>query len=679
MLRAFSAAPLGAARFLLLLNRLRQLEFQKERRFMKSAVSARSSRLCTIVLVWVLPLIGTALHAQSLRAVAANSANSAVYDVNFVAGAGGSISVINADQSVHTKIVSLAFLTNQGTLALDVLAADQTRNELLRYPGPLPDEPSAAIVLWEPSRGVAGPNPLGLAGPIAPNGLSLDSAQNLFVVSSTPGASLQASLWVFPRNSAGPLSGGFDLPRLVDSDFGGVQMRELEETVVAFVAVGPIGIDDLLVAAASPASVLVYSAAQIQAVLGGGGEVDPLELISSGEFSGAAPAGLDFWPPDNSLLISTTGGNILRYDPSSGGFLANFATGLGNGKFKVRTGIEFGQPRAIVANRNGGEILKLGPPPSVGANVPLASVTAGVQSPQGLTLTNVGLDDAVDCLEANGGCDGLGGVLTHTVRNTANGVAGTILQDPCIVQRDPRVTGGVCDGSSLNLADVCPGFEAVTIPGHICGSAGDQGAFAVVQAYAPDINLSNGIFVSEAFAEAILPSPVAACPQTLLGWAPVPSIEAPSVAGNEFEEFTGFCRSSGRLGRSGSYFIIAALNLDGLPGATETQKLALFIDQKYARIEQVIASSSIERRFARTLGTCFADSRRHFSRGRYANALGQLIACDSLVATNPGAFTSTAASPNPSGEIRGRTANAYLRIAVNLLHQSPPSDWPPGG
>jgi hypothetical protein len=92
-----------------------------------------------------------------------------------------------------------------------------------------------------------------------------------------------------------------------------------------------------------------------------------------------------FWPADNSLLITTTRGIVYQYDLTH---IANppttFAGPLGNGLFKVKTGVASGLPYAYVANNNGGDILQFG-----GPNNLLATVTSGVQHPQGLAVTNV--------------------------------------------------------------------------------------------------------------------------------------------------------------------------------------------------------------------------------------------------------------------------------------------------
>ena len=51
---------------------------------------------------------------------------------------------------------------------------------------------------------------------------------------------------------------------------------------------------------------------------------------------------MDFWPVDSSLLITTANGTVLRYSFTATSAMRgpDFATGLGNGKFKVKTGVE---------------------------------------------------------------------------------------------------------------------------------------------------------------------------------------------------------------------------------------------------------------------------------------------------------------------------------------------------
>ena len=199
----------------------------------------------------------------------------------------------------------------------------------------------------------------------------------------------------------------------------------------------------------------------------------------------------------------------------------------------------------------------------------------------------------------------------------------------------------------------------------------------MLQTYAPGIQITDGFFASEAFPETILPSPILPCPSTAIAWAPIPSTEAPSVAGNRFDELTGACGSSTTFTRRGSYFLVASLYVDNLPGATTLDKLVQFASSKYGLIDQVMAVAAIQSKTARSLTNCLNQSEKQFGRANYANAAGQLLDCDSIVASNPTAFTSTMFAPNPGGEIRGRIANLYLTINSRILGNAPQADWPP--
>lgn len=619
-----------------------------------------SVRAATFFMLSALSLYATAIHAQALRITAANSSNSAVYDVNF-SGTSGSITTLNTDQSDHVSIRSLVYVRNTTTNTIDLLAADSSRGQLLLYPAGV----GVATVVWDTTQS---------AGPMYPDGLSVDADGNLFVVSSAPGGQ-PAQLWVLPHNDPSR-TGGYGLPRLIDSTFGGLAVQRLAETLVARAPVGTVGLSDLLVLASEPATVLVYSAARIASVIAGSPEIDPSStLISASQFPvGAVPGGLDYWPLDSTMLITTGDGRILRY--AGAVRLPDFASGLGNGEYKVRTGWESGQAFAFVAKNNGGKILKFRD--GGGTNPPVATVTGGVQSPQGLTTTNMAAANAVTCLDSSGGCDVLGGVLKHNIKNLSS-LSGTISEDICIVQTDPRITlYGTCTAHSLPVSQVCAGFGSTVIPDTLCGGAGrTTKGFALIKSSSPPI--AKGALVSnKGDIESVLGATSnLPCPQTVLAWAPTPG-EGTIAEDNAISEITSGCGSTyGNTYADSTWAIGLVLNEGALTG---TGGLVGFASTKYKYLNATINSASIQSSFRRQLLKCVSDSSTKFDRGGYDNyvkAAGQLRTCDLLVAQSEAQFASSVNHPNPSGDVRSRLANLYFTIYYRIANPTttPPASW----
>jgi hypothetical protein len=239
---------------------------------------------------------------------------------------------------------------------------------------------------------------------------------------------------------------------------------------------------DLLVLTNNPSMVLKYAGSNGHGPLAA---TTPSVLLTLP--AGTVPGGLAFWPADNSLLITTARGTILQYHLTPNETPATFAANLGNGQFKIKTGIQTGVPYAYVANNNGGDILQFN-----GAGQLLAPVTSGVQHPQGLALTNAAYAPLTACQnQQTNGCDLLGGrVLTHQVPPTLS-LMGNVLEDVCVVAVDPRLVqpNSSCT-TALPVSTVCAGFSSTTVvPASLCGSSGPSGkGFALVktltQAYA---------------------------------------------------------------------------------------------------------------------------------------------------------------------------------------------------
>lgn len=629
------------------------------------------SPLQAMWLLMSLLFAATAVHAQAIRITAANSSNSLLYDVTFD-GENGFITPLNTDQSTHVAFRSVAFRTNLTTFDLDVIVADGSRGELVLYPA----GSTVSQLIWDATKGVQ--KPAEGAGPVYPDGISLDADGNLFVVTSKPGRSSGIEIWVFRHNPAGPLLGGFDRPRLLDKSFGGRAIESLVETGSITVA-NPFGSPgDLLALAGSPAMLFRYPAARVQSVLQDGGPASPDVVIATSQFPAKTTVGgFDVWPADGTLLVTTNDGRVLRY-AAAAGRLPDFTSGLGNGKYKIKTGLEFGVPIAVVADNNGGDLLKFGAPPASGRNQPLAVVTRGVESPQGLAITNTGVIRAANCL-TSGGCDALGGVLNHQIQGPLT-FSGNLLESVCVLPTDPRITEfGTCTGHTLPVAKYCGGFPDVEIPDHLCGASGATGkGLALINTSSGATPTPTQLVFNEADADNILPASTnLPCPKQTLGWWPK-SNEGSILEGNRMLEVTSGCGSSRGLTRTLSIWGVGlALNEAALKGETSYERIGNFAYAKYISLLESIVAAPIEATFKTTLKACISDSARHFEAGRYANAAGALLPCDTLIAQNPNAFSATAENPNAFGELRGRIANLYLTIDSRMLGNPSLASWPP--
>ena len=108
------------------------------------------------------------------------------------------------------------------------------------------------------------------------------------------------------------------------------------------------------------------------------------------EFPRQEPGYLNLCIRTGNLLITSGEGLILNYLPdgtrlSNGAGFVDFASGLGQGKFKIATGLQNGAFRAFVTDRNGGEVLRF--TVEADGTGTLAGVVADPEFPVGIATT----------------------------------------------------------------------------------------------------------------------------------------------------------------------------------------------------------------------------------------------------------------------------------------------------
>jgi hypothetical protein len=420
------------------------------------------------------------LLAQSLRVTAANSsAPNAIYDVLFNPPG---TTLLNSDGHSKRSLRSVAFVP--GTAGgEDLIAADTAAGTIVRYVAPTgtPTEPS--VLVWSAASNVPGPQ--------HPDGLSVDAAGDLYVTTTQP----KPSLWVLRPSAAAP--GGFQAPLLLDAHFAGHEVDSLVDTLIvpstlsasvtAKLAGNGIRAGDLLLLIADNdfdprdpregVTLFDYSAASISAFLGNPARpiaAPAAALLSrqcpeSAKRNGALPAGVDIWPSDGSLLLSTTKGTILQYALPAGAYRSAFWTnsfattfasvscGYGSCPFgKLRTGTQTDKAYAFVTQSTGtasGNILQFAvplatPTPAYGFGftspttvVPTsASTTADstTGSPEGIAVApkTVVVASASACASA-AGCNPSGGLASKIMAGASGvgpqGVHGNIIQQSCII------------------------------------------------------------------------------------------------------------------------------------------------------------------------------------------------------------------------------------------------------
>jgi hypothetical protein len=382
---------------------------------------------------------------------------------------------------------------------------------------------------------------------------------------------------------------------------------------------------DLLVVSQSPDEILLYpgNGAGTGPLPPPGTLLTPTVLIppcgvGACITAGSTPGGIAVWPADNSLLVTTFTGQILRFG-IVGGSLTQMAqvSGLPAGNlYKINTVLTGGAPAAYVALSapgNHGSVLQL--VPSAGGIQFVTSVTT-VGSVQAIAVTNTAQDQEANCFGVDG-CDLFRDVLNkHTVKTISghpNPTHSNLVESICVVPQDPRmVPGGPgCPGTPLVVNSVCPGFDntntghPMIIPSYACGASGSGTAFAVIKTVSAPDQFDKSYVQTEQNLDALFAGfPNPACPggggvnsQVML-WAPLADetlIREENVniaTGNgpnarpTLVDNTDGCGSGQSGGPLHSLFVAgAALQLQG---GNTTANLQTFVAQKYPFLTMTI-------------------------------------------------------------------------------------------
>jgi len=643
-------------------------------------------------------LLAAAAPAETLRVTAANSVGNLIYDVtSFVPP--GAISPLNTDGASRGSFSSLVLVPNLKTGTVDVLAADVLKGQVIRYTPALGATAASTTVVF--TRAGCG------TGPANPDGLSVDSAGNLYMVSAQ-----SPQLWVLPASSSSS-TGYASVPLLIQGTFpGGAGVVRLQETAVASSTAAAWSPGDLLLLVGNKNAtsnqntndddVYLYRAATLARILGGSGPVSAPDqvLINGMQFPNKEYGlGMDFWPGDSfdgnpTLLVLTTAGRILRYDFTSSGptLVQVFASGLGGGLRKLKVGLQLENGYAYVTQAlagNAGQILQFAAPVNPGTNNLIGSASQGVMSPDGLAVEPLGAVTAVSC-ESASGCDISSGVIPHKLLTTGTQPTGNVIESTCVVLKDPRVNNGVCDGTTLNVATLCPGFGNEIVPGTLCGGSGvSQAGFALVRTNATGVNGIPGVLItSEANVDKILPPASGqsnpTCPSNTYSWAPfsdaVPSEGTvvnidPATGLTALAEMTSFCGTSGGSNRGMSvYGVGLVLNTSALPGG-----LVGDAQSKYNDLSSTVAAANIVPATKTSVNACLSNINSYLSQGDYVCAANEAAQCDTLVGQDPSPaanYPGNASNPNPWGEIRGRLGNLYMALNTRVSGNPPNSTWP---
>ena len=691
------------------------------------------------------------VHAQSLRVTAANSSSpNAVYDVLFNPA---QTTLLNADGAAFKSFHSLVFVSNAASGGADLLVADTTGGSIVRYFGPTGTPTVSSTVVWSGSSGIPGPKqPDGLSVDAKGNLYVVATGNNgakpqLWVLPAAPITAAAPTGFLAPVLLDDYFNGNED-DSLVETL---VVAKPATAAAQAALTKAGIGVGDVLVLVTESDShseygdsghsygdhdhgsdkgygdhhdgygdhdhggdkgygdkhsrdarelVYDYPAAQIQKVLNGTAKsVSPRIVSSLCQFpyaSGAKPNGMDIWPIDGTLLISTSAGTILQLTLGTSSPATTFAAvacAAGHCPFnKLRTGTQGDNAYAFVTQAttiDSGNVLQFAVPMSTatpyggfGFTTPTATLaTSGATAgaPEGLALAPESLVVVASTSQctSDAGCNPTG-ALGHVIAGpAANQVTGNILEQTCLITDTRLQAGGTCPGT-INISQVCPGFAANIIPSTICGASGPAGnQFAAIQTIANGVDNVPGILVqTQETPSAVIPGTTdPACKQQVLGWTTrLGSTEGTEPEGSSLIDMTGYCDGGGSQTKGNSMWLIGG-KLSPAVSATKPE-LVSFTNQKLANLSKMVDGATIAKPAKAALQICLLVDALLLDTGNYACAARATYDCDQIVADTQKSYGSSPVNPNPYGDARGRLGSIFFTINSRILPNTPNTIWP---
>lgn len=624
-------------------------------------------------------VFASSANAQNARVYVANATDARVLQVQFEPP--GTDSVID-DFGLLTEVRDLA-IRDDGLDGSHLIVCDAAGGRIAFFA----NSSGAGQLIFDVQA---------LAGPQHPDGISLDPAGDIFVLSS--GVESDRQVWAIKRDPSCPggpqcVPGGYRTPlglidpnvqihTQIDSEPTTLETVSISESQVVLTTSGILQAGDLLVLT-NPGALVRYQAVQLSAFLATlalGQTPAPLvpeTIIHPADASvpldrqfpgGAIPQSMAVGP-SGELLVAMSDGRVLifgtdghRKPDGLGGFvdLVDLASSAGSGDYKLAVGLQDSKNRAFLSFRQQGVLRRYTFAPD--GSVFMDSSVSGFLLPMGVDASNSATsttppgDDVVVSPSS---------VLTtqieHVVQEGLITEIVTTFPDPR--EREQSIPPHLPLHRSLYLDELRADLPHIEIPAWARAfRLGDPNigtpSFILIEA---DSNaVVSGVLDHLADETPILGyDPDCADPdvtkQPFLFWAPDAN-DAPIVEGAKFIDVSTGCGSIRGMTRGMSYFIA---------GVRITEPLKTLVQQKLNGLRKVIQTSHcIDPLVAFKLLNIEERAEKEFARGRYAKAIESLEQLVALVLQYPEAFAGC--EVNVEGELRARSHSA-----IYILHKLP--------